>query len=285
MALQTFTAGQVLTAAQVTALQTNDFNQTVSVETASYTLVAADKGTRVVMNSASATTITVNTSLFDAGDTLQIHNIGAGVCTITAGTATVSTAGSLALPTNAGGTLFFTSTGVAIFFPTVAGSSASGLELINTTSFSGVSSVSLPANTFTSTFTNYQILVNITNGTASASIRLRASGSDASGSNYQFASRFINTSGVAANNASSASNTSFGGAGMFDAITNSPINIFFYNPHLAVPTTMSFFGVSPSTGSPAYGGGVHTLSTAFDSLTLINTANMSGDIRVYGLAK
>jgi hypothetical protein len=116
MALQTFTAGQVLTAAQVNALQANDYNQTVSTKTADYVLVAADKGTRVVMNSGSATTITVNTSLFNAGDTLFIQNIGAGICTITAGTATVSTTGSLELAQNAGGTLYFTSTGVSIFF-------------------------------------------------------------------------------------------------------------------------------------------------------------------------
>lgn len=131
MALQTFTAGQVLTAAQVNALQANDYNQTVSTKTASYVLVAADKGTRVVMNSASATTITVNTSLFAAGDTLFIQNIGAGVCTITAGTATVSTTGSLALTQNAGGTLYFTSAGVSIFFTGGSGSAgASFSELL-----------------------------------------------------------------------------------------------------------------------------------------------------------
>jgi hypothetical protein len=116
MALQTFTAGQVLTAAQVNALQANDYNQTVSTKTGDYVLVAADKGTRVVMNSGSAQTITVNTGLFSAGDTLFIQNIGAGICTITAGTATVSTTGSLALAQNAGGTLYFTSAGVSIFF-------------------------------------------------------------------------------------------------------------------------------------------------------------------------
>jgi hypothetical protein len=116
MAIQTFTAGQVLTAAQVNALQANDYNQTVSTKTADYVLVAADKGTRVVMNAAGATTITVNTGLFSAGDTLFIQNIGAGVCTVTAGTATVSTTGSLALAQNAGGTLYFTSAGVSIFF-------------------------------------------------------------------------------------------------------------------------------------------------------------------------
>jgi hypothetical protein len=125
MALQTFTAGQVLTAAQVNALQANDYNQTVSTKTADYVLVAADKGTRVVMNSASAQTITVNTDLFNAGDTLFIQNIGAGVCTITAGTATVSSGGSLALAQFGGGTLYFTSAGVSVFFtPPAAGASA-----------------------------------------------------------------------------------------------------------------------------------------------------------------
>lgn len=116
MAKQTFTTGQVLTAAQLTTLQTNAWNWTVSNKTASYTLVAADAGTRIVMSSATATTITVNTSLFTAGDTLFIQNIGAGTCTITAGTASVTTASSLALAQWGGGTLYFTSASAAVFF-------------------------------------------------------------------------------------------------------------------------------------------------------------------------
>ena len=116
MAKQTFTIGQVLTAAEVTALQTNDYNQTVNSKTASYTLVATDVGTRISMNSASATTITVNTSLFSAGDQVYVVNIGAGITTITAGTATVTTSGSLALAQYDSGTLYFTATGSAIFF-------------------------------------------------------------------------------------------------------------------------------------------------------------------------
>ena len=116
MAKQTFTVGQVLTAAEVSALQTNDYNQTVNSKTASYTLVATDVGTRISMNSASATTITVNTSLFSAGDQVYVVNIGAGITTITAGTATVTTSGSLALAQYDSGTLYFTATGSAIFF-------------------------------------------------------------------------------------------------------------------------------------------------------------------------
>jgi hypothetical protein len=112
MAITTFTSGQILTAAQMNAVQSNDFNQTVNTSTASYVLVASDKGTRRVMNSGSATTITVNTSLFSASDTVVLQNIGAGVCTVTAGTATVSSAGPLAIPQYGSGTLFFTSAGV-----------------------------------------------------------------------------------------------------------------------------------------------------------------------------
>ena len=116
MAITTFVADTILTAAQMNALQGNDYNQTVNTSTASYVLIASDKGTRRVMNSASATTITVDTSLFAAGDTLFLQNIGAGTCTVTAGTATVTTSGSLALAQWGGGTLYFTSTSAAIFF-------------------------------------------------------------------------------------------------------------------------------------------------------------------------
>ena len=52
--IQDFVANQILTASQMDTLQANDYNWTVSTKTASYVLTAADKGTRVVMNSASA---------------------------------------------------------------------------------------------------------------------------------------------------------------------------------------------------------------------------------------
>ena len=120
MSKQTFTIGQVLTAAQMTSLQQTAMGGgSTTAKTASYTLVAADAGTVVQMNSASATTITVNTALFSAGDTVQIQNVGTGVCTVTAGTATVSTAGSLALSQYEGGQLYFNTTSAALFFDIV----------------------------------------------------------------------------------------------------------------------------------------------------------------------
>ena len=126
MAKQTFTTGQVLTAAQMTSLQQTAMGGgSTTAKTNSYVLVAADAGTVVQMNSASATTITVNTALFAAGDTVQIQNIGAGICTVTAGTATVSTAGSLALSQYEGGQLYFITTSAALFFDIVQSSSSS----------------------------------------------------------------------------------------------------------------------------------------------------------------
>jgi hypothetical protein len=153
MAKQTFTTGQVLTAAQMTALQLNDYNQTVSAKVASYTLVASDAGTRITMSNASATTITVNTSLFAAGDTLFITNIGAGVSTITAGTATVSTASSLALAQYDSGTLYFTSTGVAIW-QKYQGASSGGTSPVLTKAVMGAD--------FTTSSTSYVDITGMT---------------------------------------------------------------------------------------------------------------------------
>lgn len=128
MAKQTFSVGQVLTAAQMTSLQqTAMLGGSATAKTASYTLVAADAGTVVSVNSTSATTITVNTGLFSAGDTVTIQNWGSGAVTITAGTATVNTAGSLIVPQYDGGVLYFTSASAAIYFDWVQAGAVSPL--------------------------------------------------------------------------------------------------------------------------------------------------------------
>jgi hypothetical protein len=137
MAKQTFTTGQVLTAAQVNALQTNDFNQTVSAKTASYVLVAADKGTRIEFSTSGSVTCTVNTGIFDAGDTVYIQNTGAGIVTITAGTATVNTSATLAVNQYEGGVLYFVSTSSAIWFE-YASSSTGDITGITTGATSGL---------------------------------------------------------------------------------------------------------------------------------------------------
>jgi len=159
MAKQTFTTGQVLTASQMQSLQATAMGGgSATAKTASYVLVAADAGATVIMNSASATTITVNTSLFSAGDTVFIQNIGAGVSTITAGSATVNTASSLALAQYESGTLYFTAAGASIFSKAdgaAAGGGGKVLQVVtaSTTTATTVASTSYTDTTLTATIT------------------------------------------------------------------------------------------------------------------------------------
>ena len=117
--------------------QTAMLGGAANAKTASYVLVAADAGDAITMSNASATTITVNTGLFAAGDIVTIINLGVGVSTITAGTATVSTSGSLALAQNQGGVLRFTSASAAIFFQ-FATPASGDIEAITTNTDSGL---------------------------------------------------------------------------------------------------------------------------------------------------
>ena len=115
-----FVAGQVLTAAQLNDIQ----NLPISDKTASYTLIAGDETKRTIMNSASATTITVNNSIFTVGDVIQLANKGAGVCTVTAGVGvTINTSGSLALAQYGGGYLLALSASTFTFFNLGGGAS------------------------------------------------------------------------------------------------------------------------------------------------------------------
>ena len=119
MAKQTFTSGQTLTAAQMTTLQTNDFNMTVTTGTANYTLQASDVGQRRVQNMGSAGTVTVPNSVFTAGDALWIHSIGSGTQSIVAGAGMTLNSSAGTAPTLAqweGGVVYFTSASAAIFF-------------------------------------------------------------------------------------------------------------------------------------------------------------------------
>ena len=88
MAITTFTAAQVLTAAQMNAVQGNDYNQTVSTKTTTYTTVLADDGKLITCDNASAIALTIppNSSVaYGIGTQINIMQLGAGQVTITAG--------------------------------------------------------------------------------------------------------------------------------------------------------------------------------------------------------
>ena len=286
MAITTFTAAQVLTAAQMNAVQGNDYNQTVSTKTASYTLVAADKGTRVVMNVASANTVTVNTSLFTAGDTLVIQNIGAGVSTVTAGTATVSSAGPLAIPQYGSGTLYFTSAGVAIFFPSAGPAPTSGLTFIAGGTVTDTTSVN---NCFSATYLNYKVVFsNLTSGDSSnLLLRLRVGGTDNTSSVYSsIVSGSNGSSGTYTNGIVSQSASSFALTYGNDYANGQTIAFDMFSPFAAKNTQ---YGLGNAVnGENAFFwfiAGIHKSTTSFDGFTIFPTSStLAGTYKIYGYA-
>ena len=113
-----FTSGQVLTAAQMNAITTLPIND----QTASYTLVVGDVGKRVIMNVGSANTVTVNNSIFAAGDTIFIVNKNAAT-TVTAGAGvTINSTSGLELAQYQSGTLVALSASSFLFFESDGGS-------------------------------------------------------------------------------------------------------------------------------------------------------------------
>lgn len=288
MAKQTFTTGQVLTAAQMTSLQQTAMGGgSATAKTASYTLVAADAGATVIMNSASATTITVNTSLFSAGDTVFIQNIGAGVSTITPGTATVNTSASLALAQYEGGTLYFTSSSASLFFKAdgAAAAAASGLTFLNKTTFSAVSSQNVD-NIFTSTYENYKIIIELTTCTNQTSInlRFRAAGSTISTSDYSYGEFRYNWNSGGFGGYLAAVNTSL--MEVAETASSQPMraNLEVFSPQSSEKPFVFFQSANNAFG---LGGSAFTnLTTSFDGFQIFPTAGtMTGSVSVYGYQK
>ena len=132
-----FGSGNVLTAAQMNAITTLPIDD----KTASYTAVVGDVGKRIVMNVASANTLTINNSIFGVGDMIFVANKGAGVTTLTAGAGvTINPSASLALAQYAGGTLVALSASVFIFFP-----SGGASKMKNVATFTASGTWTVPA--------------------------------------------------------------------------------------------------------------------------------------------
>jgi hypothetical protein len=164
-----------------------------------------------------------------------------------------------------------------------------GLVLINTTSFSGVLSQSLSADTFTSTYENYKIIISFSSTANDGQIflRLRASGVDNT-AGYSWGIIGRNQGGTIYNNFAANDAAGFfllnADSGQAD-ITSVEMTLF--NPQLARKT--KFVGNAAgaeSAGSIAsfFGAGSHSSTSAFDSATFYNSSggNLAGKVSVYG---
>jgi hypothetical protein len=175
---------------------------------------------------------------------------------------------------------------------TALGTKKAGMVLLNTTSFSGVASVSIPTDTFTSTYDNYRvdIVLSSINGDYYPQFRLRTSGTDYSGSTYYFSYVGLDTAGATRNDYGSATNyfllhQTDGG----NTTSKYVSRIELYKPKLAVETSMMLTAQAILTTGTPYswqGAGMITATNSFDSLTWLgNGATGSGTIYTYGYSK
>jgi hypothetical protein len=232
------------------------------------------------MNSASATTITVNTSIFGASDKVEILNIGAGVCTITAGTCTVGTSGSLALSQNAGGTLTFISASASVF---TASAISSALVLVKSQVIgTTVSSVAV-TSVFSTTYDTYKVVINGGVGSTNQDLGVTL-GSTATGYYYSYNTA---TYAGATSGGGIANGSSFGNLGVFNTNVIT-MNFDIQNPFNAEETLISASRIDPTTtGSTGNVRGYLNNATSYTDFTLTPGAGTitGGTIYVYGYAK
>ena len=167
-----------------------------------------------------------------------------------------------------------------------------GLTFITGASFTTQTSVSLPNNTFTSTYRNYKLFFQITATTADANIsmRLRASGADISTANYDVAFIGFDSNGGAANDgAANLTSITLGAADLAATINFMTFDII--SPQVA---TYSFvtgqYGYQNTAGTVRIvqnGAGILKLTTQVDALTVISSvaSSISGVYRVYGYSE
>jgi hypothetical protein len=164
------------------------------------------------------------------------------------------------------------------------GSAASGLTLINTTTFSNVSSVSLPTGTFTSTYDNYRVITDFRglSSDGDGSLRVRASGTDLTTSTYKYGRTYLGAySAVAFGSENGISGTSINiGSVTTVAGRGGNFGIDVHAPMLATATGIQSWGVGNAVG---FTGCIVDNTTAYDSLTFfLSGNNITGTIRVYG---
>ncbi len=143
---------------------------------------------------------------------------------------------------------------------------------------------------FSSTYTNYRILVNYS-GSASAATRLRfrVSGSSDSNNSYEANSVFVNNTTIV--NEQNGANTSY--VFNFCNSTGTPtalVNIEIGSPNESKKTAMYSNGSMSKSGAtnaaPMLTGGLFDATTVFTGFEIFPASgNITGSVQVYGYGK
>jgi hypothetical protein len=163
----------------------------------------------------------------------------------------------------------------------------SALVFITGATFSAVTSVSLPASTFSATYTNYLVQFYCTTATANADItaRFRASGSDDTNSNYSYAGNGVYSNGNDANGSGNAVSSFM----LRGVVTNLPYSatLTISEPQTANKPTVAgmILGNANTTTALATSyafAGQFNNTTSFDSFSFLASAAITGSYKVYG---
>jgi hypothetical protein len=172
---------------------------------------------------------------------------------------------------------------------TALGTKKAGMVLLNTTSFSAVSSQAVTA--FSSTYDNYKVIVNITSTSTDMNLELRFgnSGTANTDSNHQWAYWLRNNAGGNLSFDGSNSNVIFLGSmetysGTGSRFTNTAFDV--YNPFLVSETGGNVqISTVNTSGAPTFGAGgfIKGGSTSWSQFFLLaSTGNMTGTVKTYG---
>jgi hypothetical protein len=166
-----------------------------------------------------------------------------------------------------------------------AAASTQGLTLINTTSFSAVAGQVLPANTFTSTYTRYRILITATGSTNQyVYMRLRTGSTDSTTAygNQALYSDSTTTGSVRNTPGYFELSNALRPAGRFIG------EIELFNPAAAAITygynrVGSIVAVDTTQISMSHHMLIHDVATSYDTANIYtSTGTMTGSVSVYG---
>jgi hypothetical protein len=174
---------------------------------------------------------------------------------------------------------------------TAASTFGGGFKLVKTQAFTGVSSQTV-TSIFSSTYTNYKILIRFTTNTADTNLTLKLrNGATDTSANYYYGGYYSRVD-AGGNGVITGNNTSSFSLGSMDignpiGVNNVEMNIF--NPNTTANKSVSLIGLSQDTGGPMNGiyyGGALLDAQTFDSVNIISSSgNISGTAWVYGFAK
>jgi len=174
---------------------------------------------------------------------------------------------------------------------TALGTKKAGMVLLNTTSFSGVNSVSLPASTFSSTYTHYKTILEITTSSTNDYVgaRYRAAGSDISTGAYQSSFLGVRMAAATSNiDNSGANQTTFTRMGYHLLGQACYLKTTWFSPNQAV--TKGFIGqflqIGTDAGEQMITGGNFDNTTVADSVSFFPiSGTFSGTLYCYGINK